>query len=339
MKRKLYFSIMFLFISIFCVSVALSGTADAYSKEKPMVIKCAIDNPPGDMKSRTIKRMGDIVEQKTDGRIKFEYFFGGSLIKKPQYVDAVSKGIADISTGPVSFVTGKIPELSIFEVYGAYQLDKHLEMQEAVEPLLTKLFEKKGVHHVMLQFTGSVIFCHKTKYLKGPEDWKGQKIRLAGRWQSELGKMWGASPVFMPPNDLYLALQRGVIDGYMLIYDITYGLKLFEVAPYIADAGFSNNIENVTMNLKKWKALTKEDQEIFTEAVDAVKPWNLQETIKYYDKIKKDMVSKGTKIYEINDAEKSAYLKDAYSLYPEVKKVSGSMGGQFMDILEKYRQK
>jgi TRAP-type C4-dicarboxylate transport system substrate-binding protein len=322
-----------------CMTWAFQGGALAYSKDHPMVLKCAIDNPPGDMKAKTIKRIGDMVEEKTGGRIQFKYFYGSSLIKKPQYVDAVARGIADISTGPVSFITGKIPELSIFEVYGAYRLDKHLEMQKAVQPLLTELFEKKGIHHVMLQFTGNVIFPHKTKFLETPEAWKGQKMRLAGRWQSELGKMWGASPVFMPPSELYLALQRGVIDGYMLIYDITYGLKLFEVAPYITDAGFSNNIENVTMNLKKWKALSKEDQAIFQDAVEAAKPWNYQETLKHYENLKKDMISKGAKIYYLTPEEKSAYLKDAHSLYPQVREVSGPMGDKFMDILEQFRDK
>jgi TRAP-type C4-dicarboxylate transport system substrate-binding protein len=332
-------SIFLFFAGMAVLMLTFSGTALAYSEKDPLVLKCAIDNPPGDMKARTIKRIGDIVEERTKGRIKFEYFYGGSLIKKPQYVDAVAKGIADISTGPVSFITGKIPELSIFEVYGAYRLDTHLKMQEAVEPLLTKLFEKKGIHHVMLQYTGDVIFAHKTKFLKKPEDWKGQKMRLAGRWQSELGKMWGASPVFLLPNDLYLALQRGVIDGYMLIYDIIYGLKLYEVAPYQLDGAMSNNIENVTMNLKKWNTMTKEDQAIFNAAVKEVKPWNYYESLKYYETIKKDMVSKGAKIYKLNQDEKRPYLKDSYSLYPEVKKVSGPMGAEFMKILAPFRDK
>ena len=118
--------------------------------------------------------------------------------------------------------------------------------------------------------------------------------------------------MFMPPSELYLALQRGVIDGYMLIYDIVYGLKLYEVGPYIMDSGFSNNIENVTMNLKKWNAMTKADQEIFTAAVQEIKPWIFHETLKYYENIKKDMVSKGAKIYQLTPEEKSRYLKNAY---------------------------
>jgi len=339
MEKRVLGYVMVLFACAISVTLAFSGSALAYSKENPMILKCGIANPPGDMKSKTIKKLGDIVEERTNGRVKFKYFYGTSLIKKPQFVDAVARGIAHISTGPVSFVTGKIPELSIFEVYGAYKLDKFLEMTEAVKPTLLELFEKKGIHPLMVQYSGSCIFPHKTKFVKRPEDWKGEKMRLAGRWQSTLGKMWGASPIFMPPAELYLALQRGVIDGYMLIWDIVYGLKLYEVAPYIIDTGFSNNAEVVTMNLKKWNTLSKADQEVFKAGVKEIMPWTYRETLKHYDNLKKDVLSKGVKIHHLTPEEKSRYLKDAFSLYPQVKKVCGTIGNKFIDILEKFRDK
>jgi TRAP-type C4-dicarboxylate transport system substrate-binding protein len=339
MKLKFWNVITIVFTAVLGICLALSSPAFAYDEKNPMVLKAAIDNPPGDMKAVTIKRMGDLIEERTNGRVKFQYFFGGSLIKKPQFVEAVAKGIADISTGPVSFVTGKIPELSIFEVYGAYRLDQHLEMQEAVEPTLIELFETKDVHPLLIQYSGSVIFPHKTKFLKTPADWKGQKMRLAGRWQSTLAKKWGASPVFMPPADLYVALQRGVIDGYMLIWDIVYGLKLYEVAPYIVDSNFSNNIEVVTMNLKKWQELSPTDQEIFNKTRNEIKPWTYQETLKYYEKLKKDIIAKDGKVHTMTAEEKSLYLQDAFGLYPEVREVSGPIGNKFIDILEQFRDK
>ncbi|MCF8095529.1 MAG: TRAP transporter substrate-binding protein DctP [Desulfobacteraceae bacterium] len=317
----------------------LASASSAYDADDPIVLKCGIDNPPGDMKSKTIKRVGDLVEERTDGRIQFEYFYGGSLIKKPQFVSAVARGIADISTGPVSFITGKIPELSIFEIYGAYELDRFLEMQEAVEPLLTEFMETKGIHHVMVQYSGSTVFAHKKKFLKTPADWQGQKMRLGGRWQSELGKQWGSSPVFMPPGDLYTASQRGVIDGYMLIWDIVYGLKLYEVTPYIIDSGFSNNLEIVTMNLEKWNSMTPEDQEIFTKAVDEVKPWTYEKTREHYKELKQDIIAKGGKIHKLTSEEKSMYLKDALELWPKVREMSGPVGNEFCDIMEEFREK
>ena len=330
---------IYVFTGLLVLMLALSGAAMAYSEKEPLVLKVAIDNPPTDMKAVTIKHIGDIVEAKTKGRIKFEYFYGGSLIKKPQYIEAIARGIADISTGPVSFVTGKMPELSIFEVYGSYRLDKFLEMQEAVEPLFSDFLKEKGIHHVLMQYSGSTVFPHKTKFLNKPEDWKGQKMRLGGRWQSDLGNKWGASPVFLSPGELYIALQKGVIDGYMLIWDLIYGAKLFEVAPYHIDSEFSNNIEHVTMNLKKWESMTKEDQDIFNAAVKETKPWTTRETLKYYDDLKKDLIGKGVKIHQLTPEEKALYLKDAYALYPEVEKISGPTGKKFMDAMEKFRDK
>jgi len=319
------------------IAFIFPGSVIAYSKKSPMVLKCGIDNPPQDMKSQTIKRLGDLVEERTDGRIKFQYFYSTSLIKKPQFVDAVAKGIAHISTGPVSFVTGKIPELSIFEVYGSWKLDKFLKMQAAIEPTLIELFAKKRVRPLMLQYNGTTIFAHKSKFIKTPADWKGQKMRLPGRWLSTLGKQWGASPVFMPPPELYLASQRGVIDGYMLIYDIINGLKLYEVTPYLTDTGFSNNIEVITMNLKKWNELTDTDREIFQDTIEQIKPWTYIETLKYYDNLKKNIIKKGAKIYALNPEEKSRFLKDAYALYPDVRKASRKIGNKFTDILKPYR--
>lgn len=311
-----------------------STSAMAYDEKKPMVLKAAIDNPPGDMKAKTIKKLGDMIETQTNGRVKFKFFYGSSLIKKPQFVDAVARGIADISTGPVSFVTGKIPELSIFEIYGGYALDKYVALQKAVWPDMKELFMPKGVYPLMFQYSGPAIFPHKTKFLKTPADWKGQKMRLAGRWQSTLGKQWGASPLFAPPSDLYLMLQRGVIDGYMLIWDIVNGLKLYEVSPYIVDTGFGGNIEVVTMNLKKWKALSDADQAIFLKVVEEVTPWTYTETLKQYDKIRKAIAAKGGKIHMLTAQERELYLKDVRALYPQVKKLSGEIGNKFIDTIE-----
>ncbi len=68
-----------------------------------------------------------------------------------------------------------------------------------------------------------------------------------------------------------------------------------------------------------------------------VEPWNMTETLNVVEKIKKDMVAKGAKIHILSKEEKKRYLKDSYSLWPEVEKVSGKQGKQFMNILEKYR--
>ena len=149
MKKVNLHATLFFFVFAISMTLAFSGSVFAYSKEKPMVIKCAIDNPPKDIKARTIRKLGEQVTEKTGGRVVFKYFYGASLIKKPAFVDGVGRGIADISTGPISFVTGKIPALSPFEIYGAYDLSKKLEMSKEVQPLLIEVFKEKKVYPLM----------------------------------------------------------------------------------------------------------------------------------------------------------------------------------------------
>jgi TRAP-type C4-dicarboxylate transport system substrate-binding protein len=156
---------------------------------------------------------------------------------------------------------------------------------------------------------------------------------------STLASTWGASPVFLSPAELYLALQRGAIDGYALIYDIINGLKLYEVTPYMVETGFSFNISIETMNLKKWNALTKEDQEIFNQTAREISQWNYDQTLAHYDELKKNIISKGGKIYYLNPEEKSLFLKDAHAQYPEVRKISGEVGNKLIDVLEELREK
>ena len=198
-------------VSSFCsgLMLAFSGSAMAYSEKDPMVLKASIDNPPGDMKAKTIKYFGDIVEKRTNGRIKFEYFYGGSLTKKPQYVDAVAKGIADISTGPVSFVTGKLPELSVFEVYGAYKLDKHLEMEKAVEPLMTEYFKEKGIKHLLIQYSGSVVFPHKPSSSPSRRTGRGRRSGSADGGSLSSARSGGKPRVPEPGRALHCASEGG----------------------------------------------------------------------------------------------------------------------------------
>jgi TRAP-type C4-dicarboxylate transport system substrate-binding protein len=323
---------------IICACFLFSGNAVAYDEKDPMILKCGLDNPPTDIKSITIKRLGDLVEQGTKGRVKFQIFYGGSLIPKPQFVDGVSMGIADISHGPGGFVSGKIPALYAFEVFGGINFDKFNEIQKAIDPAMIRLFEPKNIRPILTMYNPDTVLAHRTKFLKTPEDWKGQKMRMSGRFQSALAGKWGASPVFMPPGELFLALQRGTIDGYQLIVDIISGFKLYEVSPYLTMPNFSNNIEFVTMNLAKWNAMTAADRAVFQKSLEEVNAWMVPASKKEMDSLKANMATKGAKIYYTTREEDNAYLKDAFAQWSEVRQASGPIGNEFCDILEKFRQ-
>lgn len=320
-------SFIFLFV---CVE-----TSSAQSG--PMTLKVGIKNPPTDVQSVAIKHFTDQVEKKTKGRIKFQFFYNETLLTATQFVDGVGMGIADISTGPVSYITGKQPELSILETFGAIPQDKWKEVFQAIYPVTSKSFQKVNVHQLMTLYVGTSIFSGRKEFLKSPEQWKGKRVRMGGKWQSILANKWGASPVFLPPSELYLALQRGTLDGYFLVYSIIGALKLYEVAPYVVETGFSSNIEFVTMNLKKWESLSPEDKKIFEEAAAETSLFYYPKELEFEKGVRDSMIKSGAKVYDLSKSEQQEFLKHAYQIWPDVRKVSGPMGNQLIDILEKFK--
>lgn len=316
--------------------LAVPTSAFSYDAKHPMVLKVGSPHPPGNIMSRTLKRLGDLTTERTHGRLKFEYYYSGSLIKFPQFVEGVAMGMADISTGPTFFVSGKIPALYVFGAPGCFPMDKYYEVVKAIGPAMNEILKPWGVRYIMGSYSGPSVFGERTKFLKSPAQWKGLRMRMPGRWLSALTKKWGASPVFTLPPQLYMALQTGVVDGYLLIWDIIHGLKLYEVSPYLVDTGMQNGLEFVTFNLKKWNSLTPKDRKIFEKTVDECQKWNITATIKFYDFIKKDVQAKGAKVYNLTPAERNVYLKDCRALWPQIKKAAGENGKKLADILERF---
>jgi TRAP-type C4-dicarboxylate transport system substrate-binding protein len=338
MKKMSYqnLSVLIAVSLVFLLIVPVS--AFSYDEKNPMVFKVGIPHPPMNIMSKTLKRLGDLTTERTKGRLKFEFYYSGSLIKFPQFVEGVGMGMADMATGPTFFVSGKIPALYVFGAPGCFPMDKYYDVVKAIEPAMNEILAPWGVRYIMSAYSGPSVFGNRTSFLKSPDEWKGLKMRMPGRWLSALTEKWGASPVLTLPPELYMALQTGVVDGYLLIWDIIYGLKLYEVTPYLVDTGAQNGLEFVTFNLKKWNALTERDKEIFEKTIDECQKWNIAETIKYYGFIKKDIQTKGAKVYDLTPEERNAYLKDCIALWPEIRKAAGKDGQKLADILEKFNK-
>ena len=119
MRKTIGYAALVLCVLAVCFTLVFSSITFAYDENNPMVLKAGISSPPTEDEARAVTLFGNEVQKRTKGRVQFKFFYSASLIKKPQLVEGVARGIADISIGPISFVTGKIPAASIFEVYGS----------------------------------------------------------------------------------------------------------------------------------------------------------------------------------------------------------------------------
>jgi len=115
------------------------------------------------------------------------------------------------------------------------------------------------------------VFCHSVVRFETPEDLDGLKMRTAGDGGEILARM-GVVTLFMPHEEIYESLQRGVIDmaesgGPQFDWDLAYQ----EVAPYFYSGTLRQPCEwlNWAINRDSWAALTPDLQKLVINACQA----------------------------------------------------------------------
>jgi TRAP-type transport system periplasmic protein len=175
------------------------------------------------------------VEKRTDGRVKIDYFPGGTLSPGAQIYDSTVKGISDIGASVLRYTRGKFPTMEI--------LDLPLGMKTGY--IATKLinqfyqkFKPKELDDVKVLLlhahTPGVLHTTKKPVYK-LEDLKGMKIRSSGI-NSKIVQALGAVPVGMPIPETYDALMKGVAEGVMVPIEALKGWKLGEVVKYTTES-------------------------------------------------------------------------------------------------------
>ena len=134
------------------------------------------------------------------------------------------------------------------------------------------------------------------------EDLKGMKLRVSNDpIMNGMVEGLGASPTVVAFNELYSALQTGVVDGAE--QPITnYKSNAFpEVAPNIILDGHTLGAFQVVITDKAWDKLTKEQQDILVEAGKYVGDVNRNIAQKAEDKVLEDLKANKVNVVEVDD--------------------------------------
>lgn len=305
----------------------------------PVKLKLAVGFPQTDSFSVNISQWLNKVQEKTQGRVVITPFFAGSLVPLPEILDAVREGSADIGCIVASFTTGKIPGVSAFSALGSCPSDlaKYHEMLDKVDPVVTEMFKDQGLVHLYLQPAFGTNLSAKSKFMQRISDFKGLKVRHAGRWGQRQLHVGGVSTVVIPPGDVYQALQTGVVDAAMGTNSFSLQFKWYEVAPHVTSFNMISNANFMIANSNSWKKVSAADQKIILELSKQMGHKAATDIEKSQLEAAKKLESLGAKVLSWDEAQKAAFLKTTSKVWDEIKKASGKYGVQLVDIMNQYR--
>ena len=299
-------------LALMLVVVPLFG---ACATPAPEVIELSYSNffPPTHFHSILAEEWVKEIEKRTDGRVKINYFPGGSLTPAPKVYDGVVEGISDIGMSVLAYSMGRFPASELVDLPHAYPNgwvatkvanDFYQEFQPA---------EFDDAHVLYFHAHGPGVVFTTEKPVRKMEDLKGLVIRSTGVG-AKIMEALGAEGYGASQGEAYDLMAKGTIDGSLTPREVLKGWNQAEVVKYVTnccDVGYTANMF-VVMNNDKWNSLPENIKTIITEVS--------QEWIEkhgmvwdYYDKVGIDyfLTFAGREVIELPSEEMAKWVEAA----------------------------
>ena len=300
-------------------------------------IKLSNQFPPQHHVSKGLQVFADKVKEYSKGEMEVKIFDSGSLFRDAEIVKAIRNGSTEIGLVPVNKWSGILPAVDIFEVPFTFPKLSSLEhiLNNGAATIFDEAFAEYGAKVLFWVDYGYVQFFNNKRPLKAPADFKGLTMRAFSAGDAEILKALGAAPTIISSSELYMALQRGTIDGTTTGMPAAVARKVTEVQKYMTLANYSTAEFLVQANEKWWKGLSSSQQDIINKASRDAEAFIRQEVARAEDEALATIKAAGLEVYELNSQDREAFVSATAALRESFLKKSGDLGAKLIPIADK----
>ena len=190
--------------------------------------------PPGAMPpSKILQPWCDKLAADSNNRLKCQIYPAMQLGGTPgQLIDQAKDGVADVVFTLPGYTAGRYPVMEVFEL--PFITRSAAAGSQAAWEYYEKYAKKEfaAVHPLMFAVHDDGYLHTREKQVKVLADLKGMKLRAPTRMTNKLLAALGATPVAMPLPQLPEAVSKGVVDGFLLPWEVIPSVKLHEMVKF-----------------------------------------------------------------------------------------------------------
>jgi TRAP-type C4-dicarboxylate transport system substrate-binding protein len=203
------------------------------------------------------------IERRTNGRVKFNRYWGGTLLTGKNMYEGVIGGIANVGMNVFGYTPGRFP---LWEVMDLPVISPNTVVNNRVQWEAFKKFNPKELEKtkVLALFNCSPCSIWSKVPIRKLEDMKGLEIRATG-FTAKMVQALGGTPVGAPQPEVYEMLAKGIIKGTWSSLDVLKGYKQADVTKYVTINGLYSSSFYLVMNLKTWNSLPGDVQKIIND--------------------------------------------------------------------------
>ncbi len=220
-------------LPFFAAATALTAVSAAAFADEPVLLKYGDPGPPtASIHMDLIKPWSEKVNKEADGALNVKVYVGYSLVDMRNTLDRVENGVADLAFCILGPVSSQFPKTLVATL--PFEAQSGHEAGLALQRLYDKGIiadEWTKVKPIAFGDFANLTY-HTVPMVKTLEDLKGLKMSVQGRIEGQTLEALGGTPISLPINEVYQALQRGTIQGSAIGWPAALDFKLTDIAKH-----------------------------------------------------------------------------------------------------------
>jgi TRAP-type C4-dicarboxylate transport system substrate-binding protein len=212
--------------------VAAAHALPALAQE--VVLKVQHFWPPGAMPPSTILvPWCDKIAKESGNKMKCQIYPAMQLGGTPgNLIDQVKDGVVDIVWTLPGYTAGRFPMMEVFEL--PFMSSSAEATSQAAWDYYAQYGHKEfpGIKALAVNVHDNGYIHTNPRQVKVMADFKGLRMRAPTRQTNKLLAALGAAPVAMPLPALSEAISKGVVDGYLLPWEVIPSIKAHEITKF-----------------------------------------------------------------------------------------------------------
>lgn len=193
--------------------------------------------PPDNAQSDLMQWFLDELEAGTDGEVETEVVYGGALVPGDDTLAGLQQGRAEAGNLVPAYFPAELPynNINMVPIPDGNQAARVRALQQLAEESdpFAQEFEDNEIKLVgYLPNPSSAVAV--TDNVSTIDDLQGMSIRIPAQPASAVYEELGVEPVFMPSEEVYESVERGLVDGVTYPMDVEVATGVTEVAKYMA---------------------------------------------------------------------------------------------------------
>jgi tripartite ATP-independent transporter DctP family solute receptor len=309
--------------------ITAASLAVAAPAAMAQTFKMALGDAAGGTQWELGTKFTELLQQKTDGKVKVDLFPNGQLGDEQDTVNNAAMGLLDFSILAINNITPFSPTVGLLTlpyVIQSAEDARTLTQGDIGRELTENTIRDAGVRIVGWAYSGFRVLTNSKRPVRTLDDLKGLVIRVP---RNEIMiasyQAWGINPTPMSWAETFTALQQRVVDGQDNPYITVHAMKFYEVQKYITNIRYVFSLEPLIISEAVFQQQSPALQQAILEAGQAATAHSFQYLLDTEARIRDELTAKGMEITDPADGEREWIEKATAAVWPKFHK---SIGGK-----------